>query len=68
MSGWEEEMEISENGPLLIHADKLLLAVMNKYCDGDGEWHYVRRDNMFKQSQLLNRLKNLISKLAFMEM
>ena len=58
MSGWEEEMEISENGPLLIHADKLLLAAMNKY--GDGEWHFVRRDNMFKQSQLLNRLKNQI--------
>ena len=69
MSGLEEEMEISENGLLLIHADKLLLAAMNKYWkkNGDGEWHFVRRDNMFKQSQLLNRLKNQISKLAFME-
>ena len=59
MSGWEEEMEIIENGPLLIHADKLLLAAMNKYWkkNGDGEWHFVRRDNMFKQSQVLNRLK-----------
>ena len=28
----EEEMEISENGRLLIHAHKLLLAAMNKYC------------------------------------
>ena len=65
----EEEMEISENGRLLIHAHKLLLAAMNKYWkkNGDGEWHFVRRDNMFKQSQVLNRLKNQKSKLAFME-
>ena len=67
----EEEMGISENGPLLIHADKLLLAAMNKYWkrNGNGEWHFVRkdRDNMFKQSQVLNRLKNQKSKLAFMD-
>ena len=67
----EEEMEISENGPLLIHADKLLLAAMNKYwkSNGNGEWHFVKkgRDNMFKQSQVLNKLKNQKSKLAFMD-
>ena len=67
----EEEMEISENGPLLIHADKLLLAAMNKYwkSNGNGEWHFVKkgRDNMFKQSKVLNKLKNQKSKLAFMD-
>ena len=63
--------EICENGPRLIHADKLLLAAMNKYwkSNGNREWHFVRndRDNMFKQSQVLNRLKNQKSKLAFMD-
>ena len=51
----EEEMGISENGPLSIHVDKLLFAAINKYWRNycNGEWNFIinKRDNMFKQSK-----------------
>ena len=59
------------NDPLFIHADKLLFAAMNKYWrnNGNGEWHFTRTksDNMFKQSQVLNRLKKQKSKFTFLD-
>ena len=43
----EFEMEISENGPLLIHADKILKKAMNKYWTNTqaGEWHFLRKNS-----------------------
>ena len=37
----EEEMEIAENGPLLVHADNLLNKAMNKYWN-NSEWHFIK--------------------------
>ena len=40
-------MEIAENGPEINHADIVLKAAMNKYCQKynvhqDGKWHFIR--------------------------
>ena len=54
----EEEMEISENGPLLAHADKLIKKAMNKYWkkNGSGEWHFIRKKSqgVFVKSKVLD--------------
>ena len=67
----EEEMEIAENGPLLVHADKILKEAMNKYWkkNGSGEWHFVRKqsESVFVQSKVLDRLKGEKSRLGFMD-
>ena len=42
----EEEMEIAENGPLLIHADRILKRAMDNYwkdVNQIGEWHFVQK-------------------------
>ena len=68
----EEEMEISENGPLLQNADKVLKKSMNAYwkeTTQTGEWHFVRRKDeiSFDKSKVLTRLYNQKSKLGFMD-
>ena len=66
------EMDISENGPLLHHADIIIERAMNKYWmenSANGKWHFVsRRGELgFKTSKVLQRLKKQKSKLAFMD-
>ena len=68
----EHEMEISENGPLLHHADTIIERAMDKYWrenSANGKWHFVsRRGELgFKKSKVLQRLKKQKSKLAFMD-
>ena len=56
----EEEMEIAENGPLLVHAVMILRKAMT------GAWHFVqtRQENIFARS--MDRLQVEKSKLGFM--
>ena len=68
----EEEMEIAENGPLLVHADLILKKAMNRYwkdVSQNGEWHFVmmKSESLFKASKVMDRLKSEISKLSFMD-
>ena len=67
----ELEMEISENGPLLIHADKILKTAMDKYWSTTeiGRWHFVSKgsDNLKTTSKVVARLKKERSRLSFME-
>ena len=65
-------MEISENGPLLQNADKVLKKSMNAYwkeTTQTGEWHFVRRKDEISsdKSIVLTRLYNQKSKLGFMD-
>ena len=71
----EHEMEISENGPLISHADKLLNKAMNSYWKTHGgvggEWHFTRKGtdkSSFFQSKVLDRLKKEPSRLHFMDL
>ena len=68
----EHEMEISENGPLLHHADNIIERAMNKYwreSSANGRWHFVSRKGELglNKSKVLRRLKKQKSKLAFMD-
>ena len=41
-----EEMEIAENGPNLVNADKILYCAMSSYWKNqtiDGSWHFCHR-------------------------
>ena len=68
----EGEMEIAENGPLLVHADRLLKKAMEKYwrsVNQSGEWHFIRKksEGLFIKSKVIDRLKSEKSKLSFMD-
>ena len=67
----EEEMEISENGPILAKADKIVNKAMKKYrkANGSGECHFIRKKSQgtFFKSKVLDRLKNEPSRLGFMD-
>ena len=68
----EEEMEIAENGPLLVHADLILKKAMHRYwkdVSQNGEWHFVmmKSESLFKASKIMDRLKSEKSKLSFMD-
>ena len=68
----EHEMEISENGPLLHHADNIIERTMNKYwreSSANGRWHFVsgKGELGLNKSKVLRRLKKQKSKLAFMD-
>ena len=68
----EHEMEISENGPLLQHADNIIERAMNKYWrqnSVNGKWHFISRRGELglKKSKVLQRLRKQKSKLAFMD-
>ena len=59
----EEEMEIAENGPLLVHADLILKKAMHRYwkdVSQNGEWHFVmmKTESLFKASKVMDRLKS----------
>ena len=64
----EEEMEIAENGPLLVHADNLLNQAMNKYWN-NSEWHFIKTktEGLLHTSKVIDRLKKEKSKLSFMD-
>ena len=69
----EDEMEIAENGPLLIHADHILKAAMHKYWraanpSGGGAWHFVKgRSDVFSaKSKVIERFRSEQSKFDFM--
>ena len=67
----EEEMEIAENGPLLIHADRILKRAMDKYwkdLNQIGEWHFVQKKfaRLMVKSKVIDRLKAERSKFGFM--
>ena len=67
----EDEMEIAENGPLLIYADSILKKAMNSYWKNEtvsGKWHFVKQSSqrLISQSQVISRLKSQKSKLSFM--
>ena len=68
----EHEMEISENGPLLHHADNIIERAMNKYwreSSANGRWHFVsgKGELSLNKSNVLQRLKKQKSKLAFLD-
>ena len=69
-------MEIAENGPLLVHADKILKKAMDTYWKETGtgtglkgEWHFISKSSatLFKQSKVLDRFKKEKSKLTYMD-
>ena len=67
----EFEMEIAENGPLLIHADSIFKKAMNSYWKNEsvsGKWHFMKQSSqsLISQSQTISRLKSQKSKLSFM--
>ena len=54
-------MEIAENGPLLIHADRILKNAIDKYWSNTetGKWHFVSKasDDLKTTSKVIARLK-----------
>ena len=68
----EDEMEISENGPLLQNADKILKQAMNAYwkeTTHSGEGHFTRRKDeiVSVHSKVIDRLLRNKSKFGFMD-
>ena len=69
-----EEMEIAENGPELVHADRLLSLAMDKYWkekdSADGTWHFCHNTNDIrtycKYSKVVKKLMNVKPKFPFM--
>ena len=69
-----EEMEIAENGPELVHADRLLSLAMDKYWkekdSADGTWHFCHKTNDIrtysKDSKVVKKLMNVKPKFPFM--
>ena len=69
-----EEMEIAENGPELVHADRLLSLAMDKYWkekdSADGTWHFCHISNDIrtysKESKVVKELLNVKPKFPFM--
>ena len=46
-----QEMTISENGPLLQHADNVIEAAMRQYWrknSDNGQWHFIRRSECIR--------------------
>ena len=68
-----DEMEISENGPDLVHADKILTSAMSKYWQdksNDGVWHFCHKSDDIrtynKNSKVVDKALNSKPKFAFM--
>ena len=66
-------MEIAENGPELVHANKLLTCAMNKYwkdMSPDGIWHFCHKSedirSYSKKSKVVQKYMNVKEKLPFM--
>ena len=69
-----DEMIIAENGPNLVHADKLLTSAMDKYWkekSQDGSWHFCHRSEDIRtfstNSKVIQKLLNVKSKFPFMD-
>ena len=69
-----DEMIIAENGPNLVHADKLLTSAMDKYWkekSQDGSWHFCHRSEDIRtfsnNSKVVQKLLNVKSKFPFMD-
>ena len=68
-----EEMIISENGPLLQHANSIIESAMNKYWAQKkmSGWHFLRKSRNLESysggsSKVVARLLNTPSKFPFM--
>ena len=68
-----EEMFIAENGPNIVHADKLLISAMNRYWKDqskDGGWHFCHKSDdlrlHLKPSKTVQKHLNVQVKLPFM--
>ena len=68
-----EEMIISENGPLLQHADSIIESAMNRYWTEKkmSGWHFLRKSRNIESyrggsSKVIGRLLNTPSKFPFM--
>ena len=70
-----EEMEISENGPILVKADGVLKAAMNRYWktnSDDRKWHFIRTSKYIKcyqgnQGKTVSNLLQEKSKFPFQD-
>ena len=70
-----DEMEIAENGPEFVHADKLLSCAMDKYwTDKNSEgrsWHFCHKSEdirtFSKNSKVVQKLLNVKAKFPFMK-
>ena len=68
------EMVISENGPLLHHAETILEGAMDKYWKEhtvNGKWHFLRNTEDIRSytggaSKVVGKLLDQKSKLSFM--
>ena len=64
-------MKIAENGPLLIHADRILKNAMDKHWSNTKtkKQHFVSKasDDLKPTSKVIARLKKEMSILSFME-
>ena len=70
-----DEMEISENGPNLPNADKLLAAAMHKYWQSkanslDSSWHFCHKSDDVRtysnRSKVIEKLIKIKPKFPFM--
>ena len=69
-----EEMEIAENGPELVHADKILTNAMEKYWhenSRDGVWHFCHRSSDIRtyniNSKVVQKFLNTKPRFPFMK-
>ena len=71
-----DEMEISENGPNLPNADKLLAAAMHKYWQSkanslDSSWHFCHKSDDVRtysnRSKVIEKLMKIKPKFTFMK-
>ena len=67
-------MEIAENGPELVHADKILTKAMSEYWaenSVDGKWHFCHKSSDIRtysnNSKVVQKLLNTKPKFPFMK-
>ena len=68
------EMEISENGPNLPNANKILLSAVNKYSQSkkssDSSWHFCHKSDdvrTYSTSKVVQKLLKFKSKFPFVD-
>ena len=69
-----DEMVIAENGPELVHADKILICAMNKYWHDQskaGTWHFCHKTDDIrtysKNSKVVEKFLKSKPKFGFMK-
>ena len=61
-----DEFTISKNGPEINNADKLIEDSMDSYFkDKGGEWRFLFKTKLFKESKVINKLQKKKSPLGF---